>query len=328
MTCGIYCIKNKANGKLYIGSSINIEQRFKQHQKELRHDHHKNDHLQKSINKYGLPNFEFTILETCLEDKLIENEDKWINQFNSMNSEFGYNKKSADRTIFTEETKQKHLAACNTPEFKQKSSDNSKTNIWGNEKVKEQLLKNQWVSMHTDEHRILKSNIRKHAWDTHPENKDTFSKQFKEKWNNEESPNRNKIFNKWRGSDEQKEVMSQKTQARWDDPIERQKMIDTRKLFGSTKEFKEKISNISTERWADPKFKKQMSKQRKNLWKTPEFKKKMQDSKKQNLIEPIKCKVCDNLFIRKIHNQTICSKECKYKDKNKKRHDKNLLIKK
>ena len=31
MTCGIYKIENKINGKLYIGQSINIEERWKNH---------------------------------------------------------------------------------------------------------------------------------------------------------------------------------------------------------------------------------------------------------------------------------------------------------
>lgn len=34
MTCGIYKITNNINGKIYIGQSIDIERRFKQHLKK------------------------------------------------------------------------------------------------------------------------------------------------------------------------------------------------------------------------------------------------------------------------------------------------------
>jgi hypothetical protein len=67
-------------------------------------------------------------------------------------------------------------------------------------------------------------------------------------------------MNKLKSIDQQKETMSKKTKARWDNPEERQKMITVRKKFGNTLEFKEKISKISIERWEDPKFKQKMSK--------------------------------------------------------------------
>jgi predicted GIY-YIG superfamily endonuclease len=30
MTCGIYCIENKSNGKKYVGQGINVEKRMKE----------------------------------------------------------------------------------------------------------------------------------------------------------------------------------------------------------------------------------------------------------------------------------------------------------
>lgn len=58
---GIYCIKNKINNKVYIGKAINVENRFKNHIKNLNNNSHKNKHLIASWNKHGERNFEFSI---------------------------------------------------------------------------------------------------------------------------------------------------------------------------------------------------------------------------------------------------------------------------
>lgn len=58
MTKGIYEIKNIVSGKNYIGSSINIEERWIQHKSRLRRNRHENIYLQRSWNKYGEESFE------------------------------------------------------------------------------------------------------------------------------------------------------------------------------------------------------------------------------------------------------------------------------
>lgn len=56
---GVYQIYNTVNGKRYIGSSIHIEQRFKEHLRNLRANKHVNAHLQSAWNKYGEHSFVF-----------------------------------------------------------------------------------------------------------------------------------------------------------------------------------------------------------------------------------------------------------------------------
>lgn len=65
---GIYKIINKINNKFYIGSCVSSKQRKNRHWNELRQNIHFNSHLQRSVNKYGLENFEFKIIEV-VEDK-------------------------------------------------------------------------------------------------------------------------------------------------------------------------------------------------------------------------------------------------------------------
>lgn len=76
---GVYEIKNKINGKRYIGStSINFNKRLVHHLNELRRNNHKNVYLQNSWNKYGEDNFEFNILEVVDKCCTLEVEQSYL----------------------------------------------------------------------------------------------------------------------------------------------------------------------------------------------------------------------------------------------------------
>ena len=83
MNSGIYKITNVANGKFYIGSAVNIKNRFSTHISELNSGTHDNRHLQRAWRKYGKDNFKFEIIEN-VEDKqlLLEREQFYIDNFN------------------------------------------------------------------------------------------------------------------------------------------------------------------------------------------------------------------------------------------------------
>lgn len=92
MKCGIYMILNKINNKVYIGQSIDIYTRWKQHRADLRHKNHENKHLENAWHKYGEKNFEFSILCECEEEQLNTIEQYYILCFESINPKIGYNK--------------------------------------------------------------------------------------------------------------------------------------------------------------------------------------------------------------------------------------------
>lgn len=83
---GIYKVTNKLNGKVYIGQSINIKQRWKQHRTNATV---RKESLYLAFQKYGLENFSFEVLETCQEKELDEKEQYYISYYNSYNN--GYN---------------------------------------------------------------------------------------------------------------------------------------------------------------------------------------------------------------------------------------------
>lgn len=80
MTCGIYGIRNKIDGNMYIGQSCNIENRYNRHNRELERGIHHNKYLQRSYFKYGSIAFELLILEESNKELLSKKEQEWINK--------------------------------------------------------------------------------------------------------------------------------------------------------------------------------------------------------------------------------------------------------
>jgi len=78
MNSGIYQIRNVINEKIYIGSAINIDRRWNEHVSLLKRTKHHSRHLQSAWNKYGEENFEFSILEECEKEQLVEREQYYL----------------------------------------------------------------------------------------------------------------------------------------------------------------------------------------------------------------------------------------------------------
>lgn len=115
---GIYLFKNKINGKCYVGQGVDLRKRIKHHISNLKTGRYDLP-LYRAINKYGLHNFELSLLEQFKPDtndtetlikKLDELEIRYIKEYNSY--ENGYNcTKGGDYGVlglkFTEEQKKK-----------------------------------------------------------------------------------------------------------------------------------------------------------------------------------------------------------------------------
>lgn len=75
---GIYKIENIINGRLYIGSSIDINKRIKRHKNDLIKNKHINVYLQRDFNKYGMDCYNFECVEICDINNIRDIEQKYL----------------------------------------------------------------------------------------------------------------------------------------------------------------------------------------------------------------------------------------------------------
>jgi len=96
---GIFQVKNTANGKILLGSSLNLEGPLNSHRFMLTIGRHRNVALQKEWNEFGADKFVFEILEVVkvkddpdfnLNDELTLLEEIWLDKLQPF-GEQGYN---------------------------------------------------------------------------------------------------------------------------------------------------------------------------------------------------------------------------------------------
>ncbi|MBK9925649.1 MAG: GIY-YIG nuclease family protein [Anaerolineales bacterium] len=96
---GIFQVKNMGNGKVLLGSSLNLEGSLNKHRFMLKIGSHTNKVLQKDWNEFGADQFVFEILEEVkvvdspnfnLSDELTLLEQIWLEKLEPV-GERGYN---------------------------------------------------------------------------------------------------------------------------------------------------------------------------------------------------------------------------------------------
>jgi len=96
---GVFQVRNMANDKVLLGSSLNLEGPLNKHRFMLRVNGHLNKELQKDWNELGPDRFSFEILETVqlrehpnfnLKDELTLLEEIWLEKLQPF-GERGYN---------------------------------------------------------------------------------------------------------------------------------------------------------------------------------------------------------------------------------------------
>jgi group I intron endonuclease len=114
-TSGIYVIRSILDNKKYIGSTINLLDRYNKHNRQLKLNINECLKLQNYVNKYGINNVLFDVLEFCEKEKLIEREQYYfdklkpeLNICKKANSTFG-------RTLSEESKKKISLSKIGKP---------------------------------------------------------------------------------------------------------------------------------------------------------------------------------------------------------------------
>lgn len=98
----IYAIRNKENGKVYIGRSTKLEHRIKQHWQEKRRMIQISKEpkfmgsltdFEKDFECFGQNAFEVYRIEECVPPEMCrQREAFWISEYNATDPRFGYNK--------------------------------------------------------------------------------------------------------------------------------------------------------------------------------------------------------------------------------------------
>lgn len=83
---GVCQIYNTETNKRYIGSSIDVQRRLKEHLRNLKANRHCNQHLQNAWNRYR-EYLVFEPLEYCEPDQCLKLEQQYIDYYNSAERE-------------------------------------------------------------------------------------------------------------------------------------------------------------------------------------------------------------------------------------------------
>lgn len=92
---GIYKLTDSTNGKMYIGQSVDVGERWRQHIKrgcKAEVGTISGSKLYSAMAEHGIWHFKFELLQECSKEELNKLEKFWINHFNSI--EYGYNMKA------------------------------------------------------------------------------------------------------------------------------------------------------------------------------------------------------------------------------------------
>lgn len=128
----IYLVKNKINGKTYIGQTIrnDINERWKYHKYEDKR--YVGQILYNAYKKYGHDNFEYKIICICFDEDTNKYEQEYIKKYNSIYPngynllEGGLNRKHNE---YTKKIISDKLKGINHPNFGKKLSEKHVSNI-------------------------------------------------------------------------------------------------------------------------------------------------------------------------------------------------------
>jgi len=179
MNIGIYKIINTVNDKYYVGSSTNIERRWREHIKLLNHNRHHNEHLQHAWNKYGHDSFRFVIIQNTSNSLVKITEQKYLNIAKSdpdKSYNLNYDANGGEISEYSKEKiKQNKIVYWQNFEKRKLLSDKLKTKISSDLEYKKRISERTKMFYSNAENRKKASDIKK-KFHSIPENKKRWSK--------------------------------------------------------------------------------------------------------------------------------------------------------
>lgn len=161
MTCGIYLIKNIKTGRKYIGQSIDIERRWKEHKKYQNEGH---SYIDNSIKKYNSNIFELSIIYECENnvELLNELEKYYIWKYNTFEDKNHYNLTPGGDFAPMKISEIADKLKRKRPEHSKKmfGEQNPMYNKTHTKEAKEKIRKAQLNTQHPIEHKIINSKSR------------------------------------------------------------------------------------------------------------------------------------------------------------------------
>lgn len=134
--CGIYRIRHKETGKSYVGLSIDIYARWRQHKSFAKKG--RRSAIYSAIAKYGNNAFEFEVLEECLPQVLEEKEKYWIAKLGTNVNGYNLTLGGESNKIVSDETRKKLSIALTGKKQSQETKDKRASKILGIKRTPEQ----------------------------------------------------------------------------------------------------------------------------------------------------------------------------------------------
>lgn len=105
--CGVYLVTHRESGRRYVGQSIDVDRRIREHSA----GHQGTGLLCKAIKKHGKDAFEFTVIELCEQRNLNAAEVKWIAELRTIHPN-GFNLTTGGyEYVFTDEVRARMSAS-------------------------------------------------------------------------------------------------------------------------------------------------------------------------------------------------------------------------
>ena len=291
----IYLVKNKVNGKCYIGQTYKkngfkdrygvkcnqslVEGFYKAH----KNNNSSSDIILKDMEKYGLDAFE---VNECIDyafskTELDIKEKTYISIYKSMISNSynnyyvgGYNKTSGGSGVkdyeWSEESKQKLKEIKNTPEALERSREAAKKENLSPETLKKrsESLKGHNVSDNT---KLLISDCIEKMWEDGKYNSEEVRKNMSEgqkrRWEDKDNKIKASEASKkcWE-DDNYREKISEKIKKKWEDDDFRERVTNRVKEYWDDESNHEKQSNISKKNWEDDSYREKVINGLKEYW--------------------------------------------------------------